>query len=75
MNETTPRRASRQVHVGHVRIGGDAPVAVQAMTNTDTADAAATVRQVAELAHAGAELVRITVNNDEAAAQVAHIRE
>ncbi|MDB5767675.1 MAG: 4-hydroxy-3-methylbut-2-en-yl diphosphate synthase [Collimonas fungivorans] len=75
MNEIAPRRASRQVHVGHVRIGGDAPVAVQAMTNTDTADAAATVRQIAELARAGAELVRITVNNDEAAAQVARIRE
>jgi len=75
MNQTTPRRVSRQVHVGHVHIGGDAPVAVQAMTNTDTADAAATVRQVAELAHAGAELVRITVNNDEAAAQVPYIRE
>ncbi|MFK0376656.1 flavodoxin-dependent (E)-4-hydroxy-3-methylbut-2-enyl-diphosphate synthase [Pandoraea sp. NPDC090278] len=70
-----PRRASRQVRVGAVTIGGDAPVVVQAMTNTDTADAHATAAQVASLARAGAELVRITVNNDEAAAQVARIRE
>ncbi len=56
-------------------MGGDAPIVVQSMTNTDTADAAATVRQVAELARAGSELVRITVNSPEAAAQVATIRE
>ncbi|MFN7086880.1 MAG: flavodoxin-dependent (E)-4-hydroxy-3-methylbut-2-enyl-diphosphate synthase [Burkholderiales bacterium] len=72
---TAPRRHSRKVAVGHVAIGGDAPIVVQSMTNTDTADAAATVRQLAELARAGSELVRITVNNAEAAAQVPHIRD
>jgi len=61
--------------VGPVAIGGGAPVVVQSMTNTDTADAAATARQVAELARAGSELVRITVNTPQAAAQVAPIRE
>ncbi|MBI4207079.1 MAG: flavodoxin-dependent (E)-4-hydroxy-3-methylbut-2-enyl-diphosphate synthase [Betaproteobacteria bacterium] len=70
-----PRRKSRQVRIGHVAIGGDAPVVVQSMTNTDTADAAATVQQVAELARAGSEIVRVTVNNAEAAARVPHIRE
>ena len=70
-----PRRKSRQVRVGPVVIGGDAPVLVQSMTNTDTADAAATVRQVAELARAGSEIVRVTVNNAEAAAQVPRIRD
>ncbi|QFZ83036.1 flavodoxin-dependent (E)-4-hydroxy-3-methylbut-2-enyl-diphosphate synthase [Variovorax paradoxus] len=75
MKPPVARRLSRQVRVGTVRIGGDAPVAVQAMTNTDTADAAATVAQVAALARAGAELVRLTVNNEEAAAQVAPIRD
>jgi (E)-4-hydroxy-3-methylbut-2-enyl-diphosphate synthase len=70
-----PRRKSCNVNVGHVGIGGNAPVVVQSMTNTDTADAHATVRQVAELARAGSELVRITVNNAEAAAQVPRIRE
>jgi (E)-4-hydroxy-3-methylbut-2-enyl-diphosphate synthase len=69
------RRMSSRVMVGPVAIGGGAPVVVQSMTNTDTADAAATVRQVAELAAAGSELVRITVNSPEAAAQVAPIRE
>ena len=64
------RRISRQVAVGDVRIGGGAPIVVQSMTNTDTADAAATARQVAALARAGSELVRITVNTPEAAAQV-----
>jgi (E)-4-hydroxy-3-methylbut-2-enyl-diphosphate synthase len=63
------------VKVGEVVIGGGAPVVVQSMTNTDTADAAATAAQVAELARAGSELVRITVNTPEAAAQVAPIRE
>jgi len=58
-----------------VAIGGDAPVRVQSMTNTDTADAIATAIQVKELAQAGSELVRITVNNDEAARAVPHIRE
>ncbi|MFL6570544.1 MAG: flavodoxin-dependent (E)-4-hydroxy-3-methylbut-2-enyl-diphosphate synthase [Burkholderiales bacterium] len=69
------RRVSRQVAVGNVLIGGDAPIVVQSMTNTDTADAAATAEQVEALARAGSELVRITVNSPEAAAQVAGIRE
>ena len=69
------RRVSRQVAVGDVLIGGDAPIVVQSMTNTDTADAAATAAQVEALARAGSELVRITVNSPEAAAQVARIRE
>jgi (E)-4-hydroxy-3-methylbut-2-enyl-diphosphate synthase len=63
------------VRVGQVAIGGDAPIVVQSMTNTDTADVSATVRQVAELAHAGSEIVRVTVNNQEAAAAVPVIRE
>jgi (E)-4-hydroxy-3-methylbut-2-enyl-diphosphate synthase len=70
-----PRRRSRQVRVGHVAIGGDAPIVVQSMTNTDTADVAATVQQVADLARAGSEIVRVTVNNAEAAAAVPAIRE
>ena len=69
------RRISRQVAVGEVRVGGGAPIVVQSMTNTDTADAAATARQVDALWRAGSELVRITVNTTEAAAQVAPIRE
>jgi (E)-4-hydroxy-3-methylbut-2-enyl-diphosphate synthase len=69
------RRISRQVAVGDVLVGGDAPIVVQSMTNTDTADAAATAAQVEALARAGSELVRITVNSPEAAAQVARIRE
>lgn len=68
------RRRSRSVLVGNVRIGGSAPLVVQSMTNTDTADADATVRQVFDLWRAGSELVRITVNSAEAAAQVAGIR-
>ncbi|MDH4322789.1 MAG: flavodoxin-dependent (E)-4-hydroxy-3-methylbut-2-enyl-diphosphate synthase [Betaproteobacteria bacterium] len=68
------RRISSRVMVGPVAIGGGAPVVVQSMTNTDTVDAEATARQVAELARAGSELVRITVNTPEAAAQVAAIR-
>jgi (E)-4-hydroxy-3-methylbut-2-enyl-diphosphate synthase len=70
-----PRRESRAVQVRNVTIGGGAPVVVQSMTNTDTADAEATARQVIELARAGSELVRITVNSAEAAAQVARIRD
>jgi (E)-4-hydroxy-3-methylbut-2-enyl-diphosphate synthase len=69
------RRISTQVRVGGVAIGGGAPIVVQSMTNTDTADVAATARQVEELARAGSELVRITVNTPEAAAAVAPIRE
>ena len=63
------------VTVGNVRVGADAPVVVQSMTNTDTADIPATVQQVTELARAGSELVRITVNSEEAARSVAEISE
>ncbi|HXD84451.1 MAG TPA: flavodoxin-dependent (E)-4-hydroxy-3-methylbut-2-enyl-diphosphate synthase [Rudaea sp.] len=70
-----PRRRSEGVKIGVVQVGGDAPVVVQSMTNTDTADVAATAKQVAELARAGSELVRITVNTQEAAAAVPRIRE
>ena len=63
------------VGIGPVTVGGDAPVVVQSMTNTDTADVMATVKQVQQLAAAGSELVRITVNNEDAARQVARIRE
>jgi (E)-4-hydroxy-3-methylbut-2-enyl-diphosphate synthase len=69
------RRATRQVDVGGVRIGGGAPIVIQSMTNTDTADIAGTVAQVRALADAGSELVRITVNSATAAAAVAPIRE
>jgi (E)-4-hydroxy-3-methylbut-2-enyl-diphosphate synthase len=68
-------RHSIAVRVGNVVVGGSAPVVVQSMTNTDTADVTATVRQVRELAHAGSELVRITVNSEPAAAAVAEICE
>ena len=71
----SPRRRSVAVTVGGVVIGGDAPIVVQSMTNTDTADIKATVRQVADLALAGSELVRITVDRAEAAAAVPHIRD
>ncbi|MGA2364667.1 MAG: flavodoxin-dependent (E)-4-hydroxy-3-methylbut-2-enyl-diphosphate synthase [Steroidobacteraceae bacterium] len=69
------RHASRAVQVGGVTIGGNAPIVVQSMTNTDTADVDATVRQCAQLAEAGSELVRVTVNTAEAAAAVPIIRE
>ncbi len=69
------RRHAVGVMVGRVRVGGGAPIVVQSMTNTDTADVMATVKQVAELARAGSELVRVTVNTDAAAAAVPHIRE
>src|SRR4029077_5264179 len=69
------RRRSVPVKVGHVEVGGSAPIVVQSMTNTDTADAAATARQVADLARAGSEIVRITVDRNEAAAAVPHIKE
>jgi (E)-4-hydroxy-3-methylbut-2-enyl-diphosphate synthase len=72
---TLQRRKTVTVAVGGVRVGGDAPIVVQSMTNTDTADVASTVQQVAALARAGSELVRVTVNNEEAAAAVAHIVE
>ncbi|MEO8754093.1 MAG: flavodoxin-dependent (E)-4-hydroxy-3-methylbut-2-enyl-diphosphate synthase, partial [Casimicrobiaceae bacterium] len=69
------RHRTRTTLVGGVAIGGDAPIVVQSMTNTDTADVAGTVTQVKALADAGSELVRITVNTPEAAAAVPHIRE
>ncbi len=69
------RRKTVTALVGGVRVGSDAPIVVQSMTNTDTADIAGTVQQVAALARAGSELVRVTVNNDEAAAAVPHIVE
>ena len=69
------RRRSVAVDVGGVLVGGGAPVVVQSMTNTDTADIDGTVRQVAALARAGSEIVRITVDRDEAAAAVPHIKE
>ncbi len=68
-----PRRSTRQVLVGKVALGGQAPVVVQSMTNTDTADVAATTKQIAELWRAGSELVRVTVNNPESAAAVPRI--
>lgn len=70
-----PRRVSYQAQIGAVRVGGDAPIMVQSMTNTDTADIAATTQQVKQLADAGSEVVRITVNNVESAKAVPHIRE
>ena len=70
-----PRHPTRQVMIGQVAVGGDAPVVVQSMTNTDTADVASTVKQVAELWRAGSELVRVTVNNAESAAAVPRIVE
>ncbi|MGO8955289.1 MAG: flavodoxin-dependent (E)-4-hydroxy-3-methylbut-2-enyl-diphosphate synthase [Rhodomicrobium sp.] len=73
MRET--RHITTPVDVGGVTVGGGAPVAVQSMTNTDTADVEATAAQVADLARAGSELVRITVDRDEAAAAVPHIRD
>jgi (E)-4-hydroxy-3-methylbut-2-enyl-diphosphate synthase len=69
------RRRSRGVKVGNVTVGGGSPVVVQSMTNTDTADIDGTVAQVAALARAGSELVRITVDRDEAAKAVPHIRD
>jgi (E)-4-hydroxy-3-methylbut-2-enyl-diphosphate synthase len=69
------RRGSTAARVAHVTIGGDAPIVVQSMTNTDTADIEATAQQSAALARAGSELVRITVNNVQAAAAVPHIRD
>jgi (E)-4-hydroxy-3-methylbut-2-enyl-diphosphate synthase len=69
------RRKSVQVSIGPIRVGGTAPIVVQSMTNTDTADVEGTAQQVKSLARAGSELVRITVNTAEAAEAVAHIRE
>ena len=72
---TQERHKSVAVDVGGVMVGGGAPIVVQSMTNTDTADVEATARQVAALARAGSELVRITVDRDEAAAAVPRIRD
>jgi len=69
-----PRRKTHGVMVGHVRVGGGAPIVVQSMTNTDTADVAATFRQTVELAEAGSEIVRWTINVPEAAAAVPEIK-
>src|SRR5436305_4882268 len=69
------RHVTRPVSVGPVTIGGGAPIVVQSMTNTDTADITATVDQVAALARAGSELVRVTVNTAEASAAIPYIRD
>jgi len=69
-----PRRKTYGVNVGHIRVGGGAPIVVQSMTNTDTADAAGTAQQCLELAEAGSEIVRVTVNVPEAAAAVPEIK-
>src|ERR1700682_5683432 len=69
-----PRRKTHGVNVGHVRVGGGAPIVVQSMTNTDTADAAGTTQQCLELAEAGSEIVRVTVNVPEAATAVPEIK-
>jgi len=76
-NESGPRARGKTVPVavGNVLVGGDAPIMVQSMTNTDTADVAATVAQVAALARAGSEVVRVTVDRDEAAKAIPHIRD
>jgi hypothetical protein len=66
----TTRKKTLQVQVGHIEIGGDSPIVVQSMTNTDTANVEATTRQIMELADAGSEIVRITVNNELAARAV-----
>src|SRR3954447_101577 len=70
-----PRRKTVAVNVGGVKVGGSSPIVVQSMTNTDTADVISTVNQVMALANAGSELVRVTVNNDEAAAAIPKICE
>src|SRR4051812_26296516 len=76
MNKLFPRRRdSLQTHIGPVPVGGDTPVMVQSMTNTDTADVKATIAQVNALAEAGSEVVRITVNNEAAAKAVPSIAE
>ena len=75
LDRPLPRRNTVAVDVGGVMVGGGAPIVVQSMTNTDTADVEGTAAQVAALARAGSELVRITVDRDEAAAAVPQIRE
>ncbi|WP_439923263.1 flavodoxin-dependent (E)-4-hydroxy-3-methylbut-2-enyl-diphosphate synthase [Nitrobacter sp. JJSN] len=71
----SPRHKTTQVMVGNIAVGGGAPIVVQSMTNTDTADVEGTIAQVAALSRAGSEMVRITVDRDEAAAAVPHIRD
>src|SRR5271154_6236419 len=72
---TIQRRPSATVNIGGVRVGSSVPVVVQSMTNTDTADIESTIQQVAALAPAGSEMVRVTVNNDAAAKAVPYIVE
>ena len=69
----THRRSSKPVYIGDVQVGGDAPVAVQSMTATDTSDVAATLRQIHELADLGCEIVRVAVPDKEAAAALPEI--
>lgn len=69
----SPRKHTQQVLIGNVRVGGGAPIVVQSMTNTDTADVESTVNQIVELATAGSEMVRVTVNNEESARAVPEI--
>ncbi len=73
--QPSPRRRTRTVRVGDLAIGGDQPIVVQSMTDTDTADEVATAVQVADLARAGSELVRVTINNEQAAEAVPRIRD
>jgi len=75
MSTASPRHKSVAVRVGGVTVGGGAPIVVQSMTNTDTADVEGTIAQVAALSRAGSEMVRITVDRDEAAAAVPHIKD
>ena len=75
MSKPVVRRTTHQVQIDHLSVGSEAPVLVQSMTNTDTADAAGTAQQVKELSDTGSEMVRITVNSPEAAAKVAEIRQ
>ncbi|MBS4051489.1 MAG: flavodoxin-dependent (E)-4-hydroxy-3-methylbut-2-enyl-diphosphate synthase, partial [Methylomonas sp.] len=69
----SPRKNTQQVSVGNIKVGGGAPIVVQSMTNTDTADVAGSVQQIMELSTAGSEMVRITVNTEEAAKAVPDI--
>lgn len=75
MTSSLQRRQTHQVQIEHITVGSNAPVVVQSMTNTDTTDAMGTAQQVKELADAGSEMVRITVNSPDAAAKVAEIRQ
>ena len=76
MKQESPikRRKSRQIHVGRVPVGGDAPISVQSMTNTETSDVAATVAQVRAISEAGADIVRVSVPSMEAAEAFRDIR-